>query len=1040
MNVSLSGMEGTFSSSAKVEKIDISDADGIWLSIENAELDWTRSALLRKQIEISNLSAGKITFLRKPLENDKTKPEARSFRIPELPLGIKIDTFSADELVVGSEILGVPTRFKLDGRVLISNEDLNVSLNAQNLDNAGIFNLSANINSETKTLDISLDSSEPENGLLVNLLGIPNKPALALQVNGEGPLSSFETNFRMATNNTERLVGQALVADNETDGVSDGIQILLDAKGDLAPLFQDDYKRFFDQDSYLNALVRLRKNGEISISNLSLDLSALDLKGKLDLAADRTPTFIAVEAHISDRNGVPILLPISGAQTYITSGNFALDYDPDVPWYIDANVQGLERDGMTIQNVQFYGFGEIPQPFVPKKTSDLLFSANLEATLTDISIDDPALSRAVGNTVNVTSSASFNKDEPITISDLTVNDGNVQAHFQGQIQDLETALRTLGKLDAKVEDLSVFSSLVGQNLDGVASFSTSGSLALLTGSFDLEGEVEVEQVATGSPTLNLLLPGPAKGTFSVARTESGIDLEFLDFTNNQFNASVNGSIQSNIATINLSSNIYDLNTLSSELSGGLITTGTLVRTGDTANVDLKSTGIAGLRANIFGKIPLTGKNWDVDFNGQVPLALADPYLDTSGVRARGDLDFALNLNGRPSLQNLSGRVSTLAASLVLPEQDISLRNVNASADINSGIAKPVVTANLASGGNIAIDGEVTIDDTLTLNSNLNINLNNVVRNDQNFYTTTLNGKLNLGGPLTIRPKLTGQINLSDTEVNLQSNQSPTVSFLPDIIHNNDKMPVRKTRKRAGISRTKQATATSTAIDLDISVDAPARVFIRGRGLDAELGGTMRLQGDTRSVEPIGAFNLIRGRLDLLGKRLALNEASITMAGALNPRLRVVATSNSDEFDMSVVISGLVSDPTITFSSVPALPEDEILVRMFFGRSLNEISAFQALQLAAAVRELTGTGGTSFLQRVRGKLGVDDFSIATTNEGTTEVSAGKYISENVYTDVNVASDGQTEITINLDINDNVSATGSVSDSGESKVGIFFKKDF
>ena len=61
------------------------------------------------------------------------------------------------------------------------------------------------------------------------------------------------------------------------------------------------------------------------------------------------------------------------------------------------------------------------------------------------------------------------------------------------------------------------------------------------------------------------------------------------------------------------------------------------------------------------------------------------------------------------------------------------------------------------------------------------------------------------------------------------------------------------------------------------------------------------------------------------------------------------------------------------------------------------------------------------------------------QGNTAVRAGRYISDNVYTDVTV-SDGSSEINLNLDISPNVTARGSVSTTGETSLGIFFQRDY
>jgi translocation and assembly module TamB len=57
-----------------------------------------------------------------------------------------------------------------------------------------------------------------------------------------------------------------------------------------------------------------------------------------------------------------------------------------------------------------------------------------------------------------------------------------------------------------------------------------------------------------------------------------------------------------------------------------------------------------------------------------------------------------------------------------------------------------------------------------------------------------------------------------------------------------------------------------------------------------------------------------------------------------------------------------------------------------------------------------------------------------------VRAGKYLSDNIYTDVTIGSDGTTEINLNLDITDEITAKGTAGADGETSVGIFFERDY
>ena len=50
-DVVLEGFEGLLSGQATFDRMTISDPDGVWLTITNAELDWERLALLRSRLK-----------------------------------------------------------------------------------------------------------------------------------------------------------------------------------------------------------------------------------------------------------------------------------------------------------------------------------------------------------------------------------------------------------------------------------------------------------------------------------------------------------------------------------------------------------------------------------------------------------------------------------------------------------------------------------------------------------------------------------------------------------------------------------------------------------------------------------------------------------------------------------------------------------------------------------------------------------------------------------------------------------------------------
>jgi len=130
-------------------------------------------------------------------------------------------------------------------------------------------------------------------------------------------------------------------------------------------------------------------------------------------------------------------------------------------------------------------------------------------------------------------------------------------------------------------------------------------------------------------------------------------------------------------------------------------------------------------------------------------------------------------------------------------------------------------------------------------------------------------------------------------------------------------------------------------------------------------------------------------------------------------LRFVSATDTPNGEVRVIVEGPADEPEVTFESTPAGPQDEVLAQLLFGRNISEISAFQALQLASAVATLAGRGGNGIIGNLRDGFGLDDLDVTTTDSGATALRLGKYISDNIYTDVTAASDGTADVSLNID---------------------------
>ena len=346
--------------------------------------------------------------------------------------------------------------------------------------------------------------------------------------------------------------------------------------------------------------------------------------------------------------------------------------------------------------------------------------------------------------------------------------------------------------------------------------------------------------------------------------------------------------------------------------------------------------------------------------------------------------------------------------------------------------------NVAGGGTFSAQGHVEFGPGFPVN--LAINIAGANYTDSQIFTTTLDGQLLVTGTLVEAAKLSGEIALEVTEVQIPSDFS-SVSELADINHIHPPRPVLRSLERAGLTASGSGVAQAAGqLELDITVDSPQRIFVRGRGVDAELGGKVRVLGSTGAFRGVGLFDLIRGRMDFLGRRVNFTEGKITLSGNLDPQIDFIARTNVDNIDISVRLTGAITSPELRLSSAPALPEDEILARLIFSRGFGDLSLFQIAQLAGAVAELSGRSGTGLAETLRRAAGLDNLDIRTLETGETSVAAGKYLDEGFYTEVELASDGKANLSINLDILDDITARGSVGRDGTTSLGVFFEKDY
>jgi len=596
-----------------------------------------------------------------------------------------------------------------------------------------------------------------------------------------------------------------------------------------------------------------------------------------------------------------------------------------------------------------------------------------------------------------------------------------------------------GNIIGAFSDLSIFSDLAQRRLTGSLEINASGQATADLATFDIDATASGNNVSTGISELDTALAGALSADINAMRDGDAIRIETARFSSRLVSATAQGVLGPVGSAIDINARLANVASYVPGFSGAATVAGTVTQEFEQRlGLNLNAAGPGGASASIVGSTASDASDLALAIKGGAPLGLLNRFLEPRSLT--GDVSFDLRLDGAPSLESLSGRVTSGNARLVAPSIGITLDNTNLNVTLANARATISAATNVSTGGRVGVEGQLAL--TGQRDADFDIRLTDVVLTDPQLYETEISGTVTIDGPLLGGARIGGDLGLGDTNIRIPSSGFGGAGAIPEIIHINEPPPVRRTRDRAGLLKREEAARgpSGPVFPLDIYIAAPNRIFVRGRGLDSEFGGALRITGTTANVIPQGAFNLIRGRLDILGQRLALEEATVTIQGSFIPVLRIRATTDADDVSVAVIVSGPANNPEITFTSDPDLPQEEVLARLLFGRELESLSPIQAGRLALAVRTLAGQGGEGIISNVRDGAGLADFDVTSDEDGNAAVRAGAYFGENIYTDVTVNATGDTELNLNLDLSSSVTLKGSTATDGETSLGVFFERDY
>ncbi|PZN96602.1 MAG: hypothetical protein DCF30_17445 [Hyphomicrobiales bacterium] len=462
--------------------------------------------------------------------------------------------------------------------------------------------------------------------------------------------------------------------------------------------------------------------------------------------------------------------------------------------------------------------------------------------------------------------------------------------------------------------------------------------------------------------------------------------------------------------------------------------------GDETSVNATLNAGRGASLTIRGTAPLDAVGGlDLAAQGRFDAGLINPLIGAQGRRVTGAVALDMRAAGTLATPRLSGSAALTGGSFTDALQGIRLTAVTARvAATGENLVIERASAQTPNGGTLSASGRLALDPAAGFPGQIRIQGNRAQLLSSGIVTAVANLGLEISGPLAQRPRLSGRVDVLSLDVAVPDRLPATLRPVDGIKHVRAtgtaaaRLAAQKRAARPAARGSRPAPAFDAALALTVS--APSRVFVRGRGIDAELGGQLRVGGTLAAPSLDGGFELRRGRLSVLSQRLDFSRGRLTFTGSTMPELDFVAETRAADVTARVIVTGPADQPSFAFTSSPDLPQDEVLSRLLFARASGSLSAFQALQLAQTAAQFAGGGGDDSFERLRKSLGVDNLDIQV-GEGGPTVGVSRAISDNVTIGIKAgARPEDSGVSVGIDVTRRIKVQAETGADGSASVGV------
>ena len=444
-----------------------------------------------------------------------------------------------------------------------------------------------------------------------------------------------------------------------------------------------------------------------------------------------------------------------------------------------------------------------------------------------------------------------------------------------------------------------------------------------------------------------------------------------------------------------------------------------------------------------GSVPLTqGGSLNLNTDAYLDLAMLDPLLTAQGRRARGQIAIDATVTGTAAAPLVRGSATLRNGSATDYALGANVTGMTATIQASGDTIRLVDFAGKAGPGTVGGSGTIGLGGAMPVD--LHLTADNARPLASDLITANIDANLSLTGDIQGDMQAGGTVHVRRADIRIPDKLPASIAVLKVRYANAPPPPPPPPES-----------PPPRVIALNLTLDAPEQVLIRGRGLDAELGGKIRIGGTTAQPNPTGGLHLRRGTFTIVGTTLTFTEGTVNFSGAgiSDPSIHFVATSATATIAATLTVEGSAKNPKITLSSVPDMPQDEILSQLLFNTSTSKLSPLQLAQIAAALASMSGaTSGFDPLESLRKTFGLDRLSVGSNAAGTPTLEAGSYLAKGVYLGAKQSTTGSgTQATVQVDLakglkletsagSGDASATGNAGGADAASVGLTYQFEY